>query len=109
MGFESEAGGAIPTGYESERVAGFDHDAKHGDPDERPAFTDPGAAAGLSRVHHGGGFRPCSRGALRLYRSHGKTVYVSSLEAGGEGGGAAFPGAGERLFAPTTHPIGQAR
>jgi hypothetical protein len=23
-------------GCESERVAGFDHDAKHGDPDERP-------------------------------------------------------------------------
>jgi hypothetical protein len=47
MGYESEAGGVIPTGYESERLAGIDHDAKHGDPDERPTFTSPGAAAGL--------------------------------------------------------------
>jgi hypothetical protein len=31
-----------PMGYGSERGAGSDHDAKHGDPDERPAFTDPG-------------------------------------------------------------------
>ena len=35
----------IPTGYESERVAGIDHDAKHGDPDEPPTTTNPGAAA----------------------------------------------------------------
>lgn len=28
----------IPTSYESERVVGIDHDAKHTDPDERPAI-----------------------------------------------------------------------
>jgi hypothetical protein len=55
MGFESGEGGVIPTGYESERVAGFDHDAKHGDRDERPAITDPGAAPGVFGLHHGGG------------------------------------------------------
>ena len=33
MGFESEREGVIPTGYESERVAGIDHDARHGDRD----------------------------------------------------------------------------
>jgi hypothetical protein len=49
MGFESGEEGVIPTAYESERVAGFDHDAKHGDPDERPVFADSCAAAGLSR------------------------------------------------------------
>jgi hypothetical protein len=37
----------IPTGYESERVAGIDRDAKRGDPDERPTTTDPGTTAGL--------------------------------------------------------------
>jgi hypothetical protein len=71
MGFESEARGVIPTGYESERAAGFDHDAKHGDSDERPAFTDPCAAAGFSRGHRGGGFHPGSRGALGFI---GRTV-----------------------------------
>ena len=30
--------------YESERVAGFDHDATHGDPDGRRTIADPGAA-----------------------------------------------------------------
>jgi hypothetical protein len=34
MGFESEQG-VIPTGFESERLAGIDHDAKHGDRYER--------------------------------------------------------------------------
>jgi hypothetical protein len=37
----------IPTGFESEQVAGSDHDAKHGDPNERPAIPDLDAAAGL--------------------------------------------------------------
>jgi hypothetical protein len=41
------SGGVIPTGYESERVAGFDLDAKHDDRDRRPAITDPGGAAGF--------------------------------------------------------------
>ena len=61
MGYESEEGGVIPTGYESERVAGIDHDAKHGDPNERPAFTDPRAAAGLSRRYDSGGFQILSK------------------------------------------------
>ena len=47
MGVESEQGGVIPTEFESERAAGSDHDAPHGDPDERPAFTDPVTTTGL--------------------------------------------------------------
>jgi len=34
-------------GYETERVDEIDHDATHGDPNERPTTTDPGTAAGL--------------------------------------------------------------
>jgi metallo-beta-lactamase class B len=38
-------------GHEFEQVAGIDHDAKHGDSDERRTITDPGAAAGLFGGH----------------------------------------------------------
>ena len=59
----SPQGLALSNGYES--------DAQHGDPDERPAFTDPGAAAGFSRRHDCGGFQPGSERALRVHRAHG--------------------------------------
>ena len=44
-------------GYESERVAGIDHAAWHGDPNERPTVTDPGAAAGLFGWRQRSGYR----------------------------------------------------
>ncbi len=91
MGYESGEGGVIPTGYESERVAGIDHDAKHGDPDERSTITDPGAAAGLFGRYHGGGFCGVRRGAVRLHRPHRTPVQLRAPEASAEGRGAAFP------------------
>jgi transposase InsO family protein len=68
MGYESGEGGVIPTGYESERGTGIDHDRTHGDPNERRTFADPGAAAGLFGRHGGGGFCGRAGGALWLYR-----------------------------------------
>jgi hypothetical protein len=50
-------------GYESERVAGIDRDAKHDDSHERPMLTDPGAVASLFARHYSGGF--CGRGRGR--------------------------------------------
>src|SRR5258708_137805 len=41
MAYESGEEGVIPTGYESERAAEVDHDAKHGDPEERPTTVAP--------------------------------------------------------------------
>ena len=70
MGYESGEGDMIPTGYESERAAGFDHDAKHGDPDERSTTTNPGAAAGLSRGYERGGVHTRCGGALRRVADH---------------------------------------
>ena len=40
-------GAPCPTGYESEQLAGFDHDARHGDRYERQTVADIGPAAGL--------------------------------------------------------------
>ncbi len=84
MGYESGEGGVIPMGYESERVAGIDHAAGHGDPHERRTITDPGAAAGLFGWHHGGGVAGLAR----------------SLDSG-SGGPAGSVGSGARSSGPT--------
>src|SRR5208283_3218723 len=109
MGYESEEGGVIPTGYESERVAGIDHDATHGDPHERRTITDPGTASGLFGGHNRGGFFSPRGGALRFHRAHRAPVQLSRPAAGAEVGGASIPRAGERLLASAAHPSGQAR
>jgi hypothetical protein len=67
MGYESEQGGVIPTGYESERGAGVDH-ARHGDPDERRAISDPGATAGFCGWFGGDEPGGVGRGAIWLHR-----------------------------------------
>ena len=84
MGYESGEGGVIPMGYESERVAGIDHAAGHGDPHERRTITDPGAVAGLFGWHHGGGVAGLAR----------------SLDSG-SGGPAGSVGSGARSSGPT--------
>ena len=55
-----------PTGDESEQLAGFDHDARHGDRYERQTVADIGPAAGLSGGYGCSGFCGRRRGALRL-------------------------------------------
>lgn len=108
MGYESEEGGVIPTGFESEG-AGSDHDAKHGDPYERPAFTNPGAAPGLLGRHGSSRFHPGPKRALRFYRPHRRALHLTTAGASAKGAGAAVFGAGQRLFTPAAHATGQAR
>src|SRR5882724_3662850 len=78
MEYESEHESMIPTGYESERLAGIDHDARHGDPNERPTITDPGAAAGLCGRNDNGGFFAGPRRTLQLHRPYPGALRLSA-------------------------------
>lgn len=93
-------------GFESERAAGVDHDAEHGDRYERRAVAYVGPDPGSCGGHSGPGLCGGCRRALRLHRPHGAPLRLRPAEAPRQGRGAALPGAGQRLFPPTNRPAG---
>jgi len=101
----SLSGGVIPTGFESEQIAGSI--MMRGmviDMDDKQLLT----LAQLQAFLNGTvavDFSVAAERTLRVHRPYRAPLRLSPPQASGEGRGAALPGAGKRLFAPTTHRL----